>query len=146
MTTNDLEQYRAGLLAEQQAELDAVKAKFKRKLDALGVLLEESPRQRIALPQRTLPPPRRMPTPSVLFAVREAIEQQAERFSTPSVFAYIRQKYPGLAEKPSDLSNAMWVLKTQSKEIEMIESGVGQKPAAYKVTDKFRRAHLASAT
>lgn len=74
---------------------------------------------------------------SFLLAAREAIQHSPDRFSTAELFNYSQQKYPGFANKPTDFSNALWVLHTK-QEIEKLEISVGNNPATYRTTEKFR--------
>lgn len=135
MNKNELEKYRGELLAEKQVKIDAVNRQYQRKLDALSVLIEETPEQLVL---ESAPSPRR--AKSIFHAVREAIEKAPSGFSTRTLFSQIKQTYPNLVEKPSDLSNSLWVLR-KDHEITVIEEGVGKEPSTYKITNTFRSAN-----
>lgn len=74
---------------------------------------------------------------SFLLVAREAIQQTPKRFSTAEIFKYSQLKYPGFANKPTDFSNALWVL-SKNKELEKLEVSVGHSPAFYRSTEKFQ--------
>jgi hypothetical protein len=142
MKTVELQRWKLELLAQRQKELDAVEAKHKRKLDALSILLEDG---------NEPPPEDHKPTASMaieyarslnkLGATREAIGHfKNDRFTTAKLFGYVKGKYPQMVEKPSDLSNSVWVLK-KAGDIETIKEGAGpDSPPEYVVTEKFRPA------
>ncbi len=110
MNFEKLKLLKTELLAERQKELDAVEAKHKRKLDALAILLEDGDEPPPADQIRT--PTDYAKTMNKLGATREAVEYcKSGRFTTAKLFGYVKQKYPQMAEKPSDLSNSVWVLK-----------------------------------
>ncbi len=142
MIIEELRKWRSELLANQKKELDAVSEKYKRKLEAIDVLLEGH-----------VPPPRKLTPPTresvglgdeyrknitKLSATREAVGHfKSERFTTAKLFGYVKQKYPQLAEKPSDLSNSVWILK-KSEDIKTVKEGAGpESPPEYIVTENF---------
>jgi len=137
MNNIELQRWKLGLLAKRQKEHDAIDAKYKRKLDALAVLLEdeeEPPREHRANLGSEV-----AKAVNKLGATREAIVHfKDERFTTAKLFAYVKEKYLYMVEKPSDLSNSVWVIK-KTGYIETTKEGAGpDSPPEYVVTDKFR--------
>jgi hypothetical protein len=137
MNIKELEDYRASLLAERQSALDAVNARYQRRLDAVGVLLEESEQKVEA---------------SHIFkafftdinnsfqAVKVAIQETADKsptFSSETLFAFLNKTFPGrFAKKPSDLSAALWRLR-KAGEIDWVTKGKGQVASVYRTTEKY---------
>jgi hypothetical protein len=139
MSIKELEDYRADLLAEKQSALDAVNARYQRKLDAIGVLLEES--EQVVASKNVF---------NAFFAdinnsfqaVKVAIQETAgtsPTFSSETLFAYLNKNYPGrFAKKPSDLSAALWRLRMRG-EIDWVSKGKGQVASVYRTTDQYER-------
>lgn len=140
MKVEELKQWQAELLGERQKELDAVDTKYKRKLAAIEVLLEDQDDAAETTRKPVLLGDHYRKSMNKLAVTREGITQSSQRFTTASVFAYVTSKYPGMVKVPADLSNSVWILK-KTGEIEVIKKGAGpDSPAEYRITAKFRPA------
>jgi hypothetical protein len=148
MKTEELKQWKIDLTKDRQKELDAVGLKYDRKLAAIEVLLEDDVASIGGLRSTKSKPPPREPsslgdefakTVNKLGATKEAVAQfKGGRFTTAKLFEYVKSKYPNVAEKPSDLSNSVWVLK-KSDDIKIVKEGAGpDSPPEYIVTENFK--------
>jgi len=138
MKTEELQQWKSELILERDKERAAVDSKYHRKLAAIDVLLEDQgPSQNKPVALNIIESYRL----TKLAATREGIAQSPQRFTTASVFAYLAKKYPNEVGSPSELSNAVWMLKKDG-EIEVIKAGAGPaSPPEYRATSKFRPAN-----
>jgi hypothetical protein len=144
MDKHELEDYRLTLLSEKAAKIQTINLQYDKKLMALDVLLDRDQPS----PGKSKAPPYKgaKVASSLIKAVREAIREtglmggMSGKFSSETLLKYISEKYPGFAEKPSDLSNPLWRLKKDG-EIEVLQQGTGQKPSIYQKTSKFDAAN-----
>jgi len=147
MTKKDLENHKAGLLIQRQQAIDAINARFEKKLDAIRVLMDEESPEPLDLPG--LPTKNFKPTADKSFAstlmdaIMEAIREtsgimggMAGKFSSETLLTYIQSKYPNLAETPSNLSGSLWRLKKDGL-IEVVTQGTGRNPSIYQKTKLF---------
>jgi hypothetical protein len=138
MDTKELEKYRATLTSERDAKIFEITSRYKKKLDALAVLIDDQ--EQIPLPIATPEVVKiiRKDVTNVFRATREAIEDGGlPVFSSKTLFAFISQKYPGqFAKKPTDLSGCLWRLR-KGGEIEIVTQGIGHVASMYKKTDKY---------
>src|ERR1017187_7112332 len=80
MDNKELEKYRSALIAEKQSEIERINLRYKKKLDALEVLLESDEQTALAIPQTAVvnPPVKNHPVKkvkNVFQAAREAIRE-----------------------------------------------------------------------
>jgi len=143
MDKTELKRYRLSYIRERDALIEKINQRYERKLAALDVLLEDDPGEpevqsngatSAAHTARTLKD-----------AVKEAIAASTVDFSSASLYKhYIRVNYPNLAEKPTDLSNALWRFKRDGL-IEVVRKGSGTVASTYKKTPAFAVALSAAA-
>ena len=148
-TRLQLKQIRDTILAERKAEItlatdeanrrmNGILSKYQKKLDALGILLEDEPESNNGKEQvfeETVIRPDAA-AKNLFAAVWEAIEaNRAPTFSSKTLIPYIREKYPKMADSAGKLSNPLWRL-AKSKQIEVKYKGSGRQPSIYRLPQK----------
>ena len=140
MEIKDLEKFRSSLIAEKQMKIEEINLRYKKKLEALDVLLDNDLQLPLVDSHAEVVKSFNNKVQSVFQAVREAIAEvtkTSQTFSSETLFQFINAKYPNhFAKKPSDLSGVLWRLK-KANEIMVLSQGIGQVASTYKKTDQY---------
>ena len=136
MDIKELKVYRTELLAERQAKIEEIMVNYQKKIDAIGILLDdEQGVSKIGINGHSdiIEATPENQASNIHQAVREAIAAcRKPNFSSKSLFSYIRQKYPQMADSAGNLSNPLWRLNRDGK-IQVVHKGAGRRPSIYRV-------------
>lgn len=140
MDKHQLVEHRRSLVQQRDAEIDAIKLRYGRKLAALDVLLDDELSTKETTSNAPIPAQKHA-AKNLFEAICEAITHSQADFSSTSLFEhYVRDRYKDFASKPTDLSNALWRLR-KAGQIEVISKGSGQSPSRYRKTPLFDAAN-----